>query len=540
MLSFIQYDTPVLVIGKLLEYLKINAAPKTIKNHLENHPDYPSLISYSDTLKALRVEHAAIQVTDKNKIDEIPIPFITKINSNNQFITVTAINGQQIGYYADNKQIQWVAKKDFVNEWSGTILVAEATAHSGDANYAQEIKKEKQQALLPFIAITTGLLLIAAATFGLWLKDFTYFSIIIVAVFMLSLLAGISVTTILLWYEVDKYNPGVKQFCKSNSPVVNCNAVLNSSQAKLFKKFSWGEIGFYYFTGSFIFLVIAFITGSVEAINYIVWLAIAALPYTIFSVYYQWKVVKQWCMLCLTVQSLLLVGAVLVFAGGFLQMPLLNYPLVCLFALSFSVPLAIWNFAKPRWLAAIAAKKNHTKYLRLKFDTQVFNALLQQQKQITLSTEGLGITIGNPQASNTIVKVCNPYCGPCATAHKEIETLLEENADVKVQIIFTATNNEGDIKLPPVKHLMAIANTANTNTIKQSLDDWYLAENKDYTAFSVKYPLQKEILENASVQIAAMDNWCKETSISFTPTIFINGYQLPNSYSIADLKYFMD
>lgn len=540
MLSFIQYETPVLVICKLLEYLKVKAAKKTIQQHLQNHPDYPSLMSYADTLKALRVEHAAIQVTDKNKIDEIPVPFITKINSNNHFITVAAINEQEVGYFAENKQIKWVAKTAFITDWSGTILVAEATAHSGDANYAQALKKEKQQALLPLQAIAAGVLIIAATAFALWLNGLAANSIILITVFMLSLLAGIVVTTILLWYEVDKFNPGIKQFCKGNSPVINCNAVLNSSQAKLFKKFSWGEIGFYYFTGGFVFLVAGLIAGLTTAINYMAWLAIAALPYTIFSVYYQWRVVKQWCLLCLTVQALLITGAVLVFLGGFLQMPVFNYPLLCLFILGFSVPLILWNFAKPRWLAAIAAKKNHTKYLRLKFDVDIFKILLQQQKQITLSTEGLGITIGNPQASNTIVKVCNPYCGPCATAHKEIEKLLEENADVKVQIIFTATNNEGDTKLPPVKHLMAIANTADAKTIKQSLVDWYLAENKNYEVFAVKYPLQKKILDNTNEQIAAMDNWCKETSISFTPTIFFNGYQLPNSYGIADLKYFMD
>ncbi|HEY2722735.1 MAG TPA: hypothetical protein VGI82_13465 [Chitinophagaceae bacterium] len=38
------------------------------------------------------------------------------------------------------------------------------------------------------------------------------------------------------------------------------------------------------------------------------WLNIFALPYTLFSVYYQWKVAKQWCILCLAVQGLLLLG----------------------------------------------------------------------------------------------------------------------------------------------------------------------------------------------------------------------------------------
>lgn len=36
-----------------------------------------------------------------------------------------------------------------------------------------------------------------------------------------------------------------------------------------------------------------------------------------------------------------------------------------------------------------------------------------------------------------------------------------------------------------------------------------------------------------------MEKWCKETDIRFTPTIFINGYELPAAYDIEDLNYFL-
>jgi DNA polymerase III delta subunit len=94
------------------------------------------------------------------------------------------------------------------------------------------------------------------------------------------------------------------------------------------------------------------------------------------------------------------------------------------------------------------------------------------------STEGLGITLGNLFAKRTLIKVCNPYCGPSAKAHAEIEKLLEENKDLKVQIIFAATNNENDYRNKLVKHLLAIAKNNNEQKIKQSLDDRYLADKK--------------------------------------------------------------
>jgi len=164
--------------------------------------------------------------------------------------------------------------------------------------------------------------------------------------------------------------------------------------------------------------------------------------------------------------------------------------------------------------------------------------LLPKQKHITKDARGLGITIGNPNATNTIIKVCNPYCGPCAKAHSEIDSLLEANNDLKVQIVFTATPNDKDKRSLPVKHLLAIAEKENDVLTKQALYDWYLADKKDYQDFAVKYPMNGE-LKKQEAKVEAMNKWCNQTEIVFTPTFFINGYQLPDVYNISDLKYFL-
>ena len=116
----------------------------------------------------------------------------------------------------------------------------------------------------------------------------------------------------------------------------------------------------------------------------------------------------------------------------------------------------------------------------IKFNTEIFETLLKKQKQITVSTDGIGINIGNPKGTHTLVKVCNPYCGPCSYAHPKIEMLLEEIPDLKVKIIFTTPNDRSYAAYKPVAHLMTIASQANDErTIKQALDDWYLMEKKD-------------------------------------------------------------
>ncbi len=116
---------------------------------------------------------------------------------------------------------------------------------------------------------------------------------------------------------------------------------------------------------------------------------------------------------------------------------------------------------------------------------------------------------------------------------------MEEIPNVKAKIIFTTPNEPENIAYKPVSHLLAIAVQSNGDKkINQALDDWYLADKKDYELFAAKYPMNGELTKQDD-KIEGMDKWCKGMDIHATPTIFINGNQLPDAYSIEDLKYFL-
>jgi hypothetical protein len=78
--------------------------------------------------------------------------------------------------------------------------------------------------------------------------------------------------------------------------------------------------------------------------------------------------------------------------------------------------------------------------------------------------------MGNPIATNTLIKVCSPYCGPCAKAHLKIDKLLEDIPNLKVKIIFTTPTQTDDRACKPVSHLLAIneENPNNQKIIKQA------------------------------------------------------------------------
>ena len=354
------------------------------------------------------------------------------------------------------------------------------------------------------------------------------------------------VTSLLLWYEIDKNNPLLKKVCTGIAKG-NCSAILTGKKSKVFSWLSWSEVGFFYFTGGFLLLLFSGINVN-NAIGILALLNLLALPYIVFSVYYQWQVAKQWCVLCLGVQALLLLGGINVLVNGrltesFGQELLRGFSNISLSFIISSVliyllPVLLWYAVKPFVLHQQEAKNTRREYLRIKFNTEIFETLLKKQKTITISADGLGIDIGNPDATNTLIKVCNPYCGPCAQAHPKIDKLLEEIPNLKVKIIFTTPNSPKDRAYKPVSHLLAINEKKNSIKIMQALDDWYMAEKKDYDYFAKKYPMNGELTKQGN-KIEAMEKWCKGVDINFTPTIFINNNQLPDAYSIEDLQYFL-
>jgi len=522
------YENQVLIVDALLKLLKVNVSITTIDQTLQEHPDYPSFLSITDSLNKWNVESIAIQTT-ADKLPEIPTPFITNYK-NGQFIVVNQIL-KDVYILNQHGKKETISKEQFLAQWSETIVIAESNDQSGEPDY----KNKQRKAILNTLAVGLIPLGILAAV----LIPFINGNLGLVAtLYIVAKLVGLTASVLLLWYDIDKGNPLLKQIC-SGIQKANCSAVLNTKAASLLGILTWSEVGFIYFASSLLFAAFAGINIILPLLTLF---SLLALPYIVFSIYYQWKIAKQWCVLCLAVQSVLLVEGILTAIDNSISYAAIEQIIINHWSTAFAalfVPIAVWFLLKPILKRNQAAKHEKRSYLQLKFNEQVFTSLLEKQRSIfEYPTDGLGITIGNPNASKTIVKVCNPYCGPCANAHPEFEKIVKENPTIKAQIIFTTTNDEKDFGSKPVKHLLAIAEKGNEILTENALDDWYLAKEKNYDQFANKYPMNGELQKQAE-KIDLMKSWCDKVNILYTPTIFIDGYELPKNYRIGDINYFL-
>lgn len=533
-----EYVPNVKCIILFLKLLKVKVNKNTVSDSLQNHPDWPSLLCISDALTKWNIPNIAGKIDIKD-IKELPVPFIAYTNNRDApLAVVTKVKDSIVELSQKNYTImQTQSIVEFEKQWNGVYLIAESNAHSGEPNYLANKRKSVINISIPIIAFA-GVVCLSLLLLKSVIINLNASKIIAVYIQYCLLLAGVVVTTLLLWYEIDKNNPMLKKVC-TGIVKGNCDAILTGRASKVFSWLSWSEVGFFYFIGNL--LILLFLKSPMSnTIALLAWINIGSLSYTVFSIYYQWHIAKQWCVFCLGVQALLLIGGINVVINNlFFPIPYLTSSLSSYALLFYLLPIFIWYSIKPYLLQLQEANVIKRDYLRIKFNEEVFNTLLKNQKTITISVDGLGIDLGNPNASNTLIKVCNPYCGPCANAHPKIEKLLENNANFRVKIIFATPNIESHHSYKPVSHLLAINDCSeDEKIIKQSLDDWYLAEKKDYDKFAIKYKMNGELSKQGD-KIEAMDKWCKAMDIYATPTIFINGYQLPDAYEIGDLQYFL-
>ncbi|WP_255492094.1 vitamin K epoxide reductase family protein [Chitinophaga sp. Cy-1792] len=534
LLNKLENHNCVNVTRALAQCFKLNITQTLLSNKLGEHPEFPSLLSISDTLMHLNVDNITIQGR-REELLKYPTPFLTQVNAGvgSMFTVIKSITDEKVVYSAFTSQ-KWkeISLDDFLETWTPVVTFVEPLDQAGEINYKENRRTEIKKQILNIAPIA---ILIFALLATISNKFYTNgISAWINALFMLSKFAGTAVSFLILSYGLNKENSTLQKYCQSGEHI-NCEAVMNSGAAKIGGFISMGEAAFFYFCGGMIMLLFSGLTA--ESIGILSLLSLTTIPVITFSLYYQWRVIKQWCSFCLVIISILVMEVVLscYSASTNLDWSKVNW---ISFLLSFAIPSLSWLLVRDVFLSSQQSVATKTELTRLKTNQTVFENMSVRQKYIGDTAKGLGILLGSNNPRHVITKVCNPYCPPCAKSHSDIEELLSLGDDIQVQIIFTASNDITDVKRSPAIHLVAIARLNDTALLKDALHDWYSNKYTSYTAFAAVYNMVDD-LDSYGPELDKMKSWCNEIEINFTPTFFINGYQLPDIYTIADVKNFV-
>lgn len=501
-----------LTIHQWLTACGIKANKNFLKDELTAHSDYPALTSVADVLDAGGMEYLAVR-TDMKYFPEFRYPLLAHIKKETDKQGLVLVKNEN----------EWKDNIDLASQWTGILLMPEKNAQWKHGDNDEYIRKEQNKKQLSLGALIT-LLIITVSTI-------TQQTAITQLLFTLSSAAGLIIAWLTFTTELGLQNQLVKQVCNSINPSGGCGKVLRSKQAKGFAGISPADAALAWFAVQFFFIIASTWVPSLVSLQTIaLQLSLAGIAVAAWSIISQKFIVKQWCALCIglaTVLTLQFITALVIIPTTFNSKACLAY----FFVLSVLMFLIITP-VKQLLITSIKQKQLQRQLKKWKHDANVFMDLWQKQPMVDCTAWEHELQIGNPTAAVQITVACNPYCNPCAAAHKKLNVLLKKYNDkigVSIRFSINAKKPE-DIRTKAVGFLLQ--NHLQNGNDAEALNDWF--DNMNIEWWKEKYKPD----ETADVMhlLQRHDEWAKNISIVFTPTFFINGRQLPGQYTIDDFE----
>lgn len=505
----------------LIVFLRLLGVKHTItfsRQYFAEHPNKYNLLGLSSMLLDYRVKNIGVKISNKNDICRIEPPFVAHIGSD--FVVVEKMHDKYIYFFSDNKRVKTTVD-EFMKIWTGYTLVAEPDEGAIEPNYTTNFQKELFQNISKITVLSVSVLLVILA----FIYNTSYNSWVLIFLFIINF-TGVFVAYLIVLKQLKVQSDYADKLC-SLFKYSDCNNVLESKAAKVLGIIGWSEIGFGYFIVNLVIISLfpSFIS-SLLLIN------VFSLPYTVWSIWYQKRIAKQWCPLCLIIMLLLWTLFILGMASETLVLssvsPLELFIICSLYVLAIlTVNILIPIIAQSFQIENIKYEINS-----LKADEDIFEALMKKQPYFEVSKDTSKILFGNTNSDILITVFSNPHCNPCSKMHLRLNELLEHNKNICVQYIFSSFSKELEISN---KYLIG-AFLQKNGSVKKIYDNWFENGKKNKEVFFELYPINissKDITD----EFILHEQWKEQSGLRATPTVLINGYKLPDNLKIEDIKY---
>ena len=515
------------IVLRILHDSDVRVSRSMVVRQLREHPAYPSLSAVSDVLFVYGIETLALRIDspDMTGLSEQYHLVQVKQQERSLFALIYNKTAKAIEWYNPIRHCrETISFEGFFRIYTGYVMLIDATNKKDDKAYTHFRCSEVARQVIETVILLIPFLM-AVVSISLSSK---LFHIILTLLLLTGIIAGL----FLLLYEHNQQSEIVKRFC-SLGQQTDCNDILHSRASRLMG-IPWAIIGMAYFTGLLFTLCLSGL--NVQTITMMAFLHIPALGYVAYSIYYQAHIAKKWCPICLSVQAVIVAVFISFLTGGVYTPPIH----ISLFTLFVVLSHLLLSFVAIYFLWLLSIENRAHKYYQqeeqhLKYDKDVFWTLLNKSRKIETPSEELGIIIGKPKANINIVKVCHPFCGHCADAHPFLQRIVDNNEDINLQVIFATNPDEANFEKTPINLFLSLRQQG--ANMEEVLEDWYSSPDKSLESFAARYAIIQQNTSKNKEEAKKMFLFCKEAEVVGTPTIFINGNELPHSYRVEELLY---
>lgn len=491
---------------------------------IRSHPDYPSLLSAADVLQRLGVPHEIARVESTN-LGQVPYPYLIHEEA----------GGGQLKLVKAKQDLNGQA--DAEESWNGVVLKAYPTDTITDPENQTALADER------FRSVLHGILGTALA--GLFLFSILQLFSWVHAALLITALTGALTGYLLVAKDLGVKYKAVESFCNAGNRS-SCDRILMSEDAKLFGRITFSDLTLSYFSFQLLALglLMPLMSEPGSWTGLLALLSAGAIPVVLYSLYYQAVKANAWCRLCLIVDGVLILQALLfgwLAYEGLIVVAGFGLSTLLLSGLLLAVTGSSVLLFKEKVEQRNEAQRDAMDAGRVKNSSDVFLTLLEKQREVDVAPFKQEMMIGDPQAPIRLVMAANLFCAPCKAKLKDINQLMDTfPGKVSVAIRLLKSGDEGWTSGYVLRYWIEEIHgkPEESKKTQRLLKDWYAKMNLE--SFMEVYPV--DTTENSGV-IESLQKiharWMEEAEISRTPTIFMNKYEMPDHYTIKNLMTMM-
>lgn len=510
------------ILTLVLDYLGVKHTRAYADEVYSSQPFRDSMYGLSVMLGRYHVANRCVRLSDKEAIRNMALPVVVVISG--RYFICTGIKDDRISLVAVSGKTFGMPLSDFIEKWSGIMLTAGRTPHSIEPDYASHHKQQRLSSIKRWLLAACAAILLAAGLAWNSLRGQWWWYVV-----MLIDLAGIGVGYLLIQKELHIGNGFTDRLCGLIKES-HCEDVTESDAANFLGLAKMSEIGAGFFGVNL--LALLFFPGVVAAMAVV---AVAVLPFTFWSVWYQKFRARSWCVLCLSTLALMWLQAGVLWLGGAIG----YYGGVAALVSSLIVLIAAYGLtvlALGRGVKTLATARERDMWRQqfntLKADEKVVEAFEHDAPEFGVTTgECSGLIFGNRDAGRRITVFSNPYCGPCAMMHERIKDLPGD--DCCVQYVLTYFSDDlSDVN----RYIIAAYQQLGPKRAWQIMTDWYAGDKSLKADFFKEMGLDPDTPE-VSAEFDKHSRWRNGKPLTGTPTVMVNGREIVAPYMAEDYVY---
>lgn len=504
------------ILESFLDALEIAYTRHFARTLYQEHPHRDNMYGLKRMLDVYGVKTQGVRLEDK---DLACLNYPCILHTDHEFVIGLECGTDGITYLRHGEKAT-TGHEAFKQAWSGNALVVSETTEAAEPDY-REHRRDEWITMAERYAIPVLLALAAVIGVAGRLKDMDMLDLAGIALGSV----GILVCCLLMEKQLSGQSRYGDRVC-SLFRRADCNSVLDGPMAKVFG-ISWSEVGLGYFAAGILLLSLyPASSGPVAAINWV------AMLYGVWSVYYQWRVAKSWCVLCVIVQAVIWAMGITAIFSALSESLVFDVVGILLSCITFAVCImAVHQYALA---GAVEKERVHAvrQYRALKADSTVAQTLIGKGEYHETTRDDSSVIFGNSEAEMRVAILSNPHCNPCARMHERVERLLGmAGNEICVQYIFSSFNERLE---DSSRYLIACYFDSQQDEALRKFDLWYTKDKFDHERV-VKENEIRIHTERVEKEMEKHKKWRERTSLTETPTVLVNGHKLPEGYELEDL-----